>query len=203
MNEILQELKNLILEQKKEIELLKAQKQELKTEITQTLIEEITKLKAEQREIIKQTIKSTIQEEFAKILNEDKEKLFSKIDGLKGKVNANTLEELKEGINGFIKEFRQLKDDSNESHRKLLELGDDIGKAMIKLGDIMGTVQDSILNGQDRKTDILLDNILAVFKQNATLQEKLNMLEKDLANKFDIIYSVTKDTKDLVNRPRY
>jgi ABC-type transporter Mla subunit MlaD len=179
--------------------LLDQQKQEL----TQTLIEEITKLKAEQREIIKETIKSTIQEEFAKILNEDKEKLFSKIDGLKDKVNANTLEELKEGINGLIEEFKQLKDDSNESHRKLLELGDDIGKALIKLSDIVIGVQDSILNGQDRKTDILIDNILAVFKQNATLQEKLNMLEKDLANKFDIIYSVTKDTKDLVNRPRY
>jgi hypothetical protein len=184
-------------------ELLDQQKQELKTEITQTLIEEITKLKAEQREIIKQTIKSTIQEEFAKILNEDKEKLFSKIDGLKGKVNADTLEELKKGINGLIEEFKQLKDDSDESHRKLLELGDDIGKALIKLSDIVVGVQGDILDGQRRKTDILIDNILAVFKQNATLQEKLNMLEKDLANKFDIIYSVTKDTKDLVNRPRY
>jgi hypothetical protein len=203
MNEILQELKNLILEQKKEIELLKAQKQELKTEITQSLIEEITKLKAEQREIIKQTIKSTIQEEFAKILNEDKEKLFSKIDGLKDKVNADTLEELKEGINGLIEEFKNLKDDSENSHKEILELGNDMGKAIVKLSDIMVNVQDSILKGQKGRTDILIDNILAVFKQNATLQQKLNMLEKDLANKFDIIYSVTKDTKDLVNRPRY
>lgn len=203
MNEILQELKNLILEQKKEIELLKAQKQELKTEITQALIEEITKLKAEQREIIKETIKSTIQEEFAKILNEDKEKLFEKIDSLKGKVNANTLEELKKGINELIEEFRKLKDDSENSHKEILELGNDMGKGLVELSNIMINIQDSILEGQRDKTDILIDNILAVFKQNATLQEKLNMLEKDLANKFDIIYSVTKDTKDLVNRPRY
>jgi hypothetical protein len=183
--------------------LLDQQKQELKTEITQSLIEEITKLKAEQKEIIKQTIKSTIQEEFAKILNEDKEKLFSKIDGLKGKVNANMLEELKEGINGLIKEFRQLKDDSENSHKKILELGNELKEGFVELGDVLEIIQTSILDGQHNKAKIILDNIVDVFKQSATLQEKLNMLEKDLANKFDIIYSVTKDTKDLVNRPRY
>jgi uncharacterized protein YbcC (UPF0753/DUF2309 family) len=183
--------------------LLDQQKQELKTEITQSLIEEITKLKAEQKEIIKQTIKSTIQEEFAKILNEDKEKLFSKIDGLKDKVNANMLEELKEGINGLIEEFKNLKEDNENSHKEILELGNELKEGFVELGDVLEIIQTSILDGQHNKVKIILDNIVDVFKQNATLQEKLNMLEKDLANKFNIIYSVTKDTKDLVNRPRY
>jgi hypothetical protein len=78
-----------------------------------------------------------------------------------------------------------------------------MGKAIVKLSDIMVNVQDSILKGQKGRTDLLLDNILAVFKQNVGLEQKLNMLEKDLANKFNIVYDITKDTKDLVNRSRF
>jgi ATP-dependent Clp protease ATP-binding subunit ClpA len=192
-----------VLEKLKEYFDLKFEEQ--KKEITD-LKNEISKLKVEQREMIRETIKSTIQEEFAKILNEDKEKLFDKIDALKAKaenVDAGTLEKLKNEINKMIEEFKQFKDDSNESHRKLLELGDDMGKAIVKLSDIMVNVQDSILKGQKGRTDLLLDNILAVFKQNVGLEQKLNMLEKDLANKFNIVYDITKDTKDLVNRSRF
>jgi hypothetical protein len=153
-----------------EMELKKLLDQQ-KQEITQTLIEEINKLKENQRELIRETIKSTIQEEFAKILNADKEKLFEKIDGLKDKVNANTLEELKEGLK--------------------------------EIGEGLEIIHNNILERQHNKAKIILDNIVDVFKENVALGQKLSMLEKDLANKFDIIYSVTKDTKDLVNRPRY
>jgi hypothetical protein len=148
--------------------------------------------------VIKQTVKTSIQDEFSNFSEEDKNKIKTIVYK-----NDKSFRELKGKLDILTQEFSELRNRNNKNYQKLLNMGNEMGEAMVRLGDLLGEMQNNILNGQHNKTEIILDKILDIFKQNVILDKKIQNIDESLAEKFNTLFYIVKEIKDIVDRDKY
>ena len=187
-------------------EKLEIQTSKITQQITQTLIDEIAKLKEEQEKIIKEAVEKSIKENFISLMEEKHNEIVKMLDEMENKLEKENLKEfskVKKGLSivseNLIKAYKDLKEDDKE----LIKKGEQILEDLEEVGKMIYEAHESIRDGEHFWGKTMLERFTDLGKALAIIAKRIDNSEKYLQTNIENVWKIAKDTKDLVNRPRW